>query len=58
MRFVAARTAGTQAAGSWLARMPARNPGGLVAISLANKIAGVARALMRGGGVLEAPAAA
>ena len=45
-------------AGSWLARMLAAKPKMLVAVALANKIARVAWALMRGGGLYEAPAAA
>ena len=45
-------------AGSWLARMLATKPKMLVAVALANKIARVAWALMRGDGVYEAPATA
>ncbi len=45
-------------AGSWLARMLATKPRMLVAVALANKIARVAWALMRGEGVYEAPATA
>jgi transposase len=45
-------------AGSWLGRMLARKPKMLVAVALANKIARVAWALMAGGGVYQAPAAA
>ena len=45
-------------AGSWLARMLATKPKMVVAVALANKIARVAWALMRGGGVYEAPATA
>ena len=45
-------------AGSWLARMLATKPKMLVAVALANKIARVAWALMRGDGVYEAPASA
>ncbi len=44
--------------GSWLARMLATKPKMLVAVALANKIARVAWALMRGDGVYEALAAA
>ena len=45
-------------AGSWLARMLATKPKMLVAVALANKIARVAWALMRGDRVYEAPATA
>lgn len=45
-------------AGSWMARMPATKPKMLVAVALANKIARVAWALMRGDGVYRAPATA
>lgn len=45
-------------AGSWLARMLATKPKMLVAVALANKIARVAWALMRSGGVYRASAAA
>ena len=45
-------------AGSWMARMLATKPKMLVAVALANKIARVAWALMRGDGVYRAPATA
>ena len=45
-------------AGSWLARMLATKPKMLVAVALANKMARVAWALMRGDAVYEAPATA